>query len=625
MKESKDVSGAGFGRAIGAAFSRFFRAARFPLLLSGLLAVLGVPVFLRLPLWCDVTLYDVAAREILSGGVHYRDVFDTNPPGFVWCLTLLRATLGTSSIAVRAVDLAIFAGIVFALDRLAKMGGGSGSSRGWAAAAALAIYLFGTEYIHAQRDIWLALPILAALVLRLRRIGSTSGGGGYFWPAFAEGLLWGLSTWIKPQVIPLALAAWLLTARRLSGGSRRIAARDLAGNLAAGTALGLLGLGYLVASGTWPHYWIVITEWNVHYSEIMFSELGGRLDLELTWFRPWSAWLVPTAALVTASLIDGRIFSAKWRPDGEPGPVGRALTTRWFDPAPDDRTRFTRAVLAGMLGAWVAVSLFSQREFIYVHVLEILLMIAVWSAHRWCLPAVVLAGIAALNLGFVIADERADFEGSARSGLCRMGWDYDKLEIDYRHPLTRRTYYRSWRAAFSTPPSGQDDARLKDAVKREKPHPASTNYIASTNWEELGEVEAYLRSQRVKDWELVCWNEGVHSLYSSLGLRPGLRFMHIHNTDGIGPDAYRTVRTELMANAAIRFVVVDLEWVARQENWDRKLPYHPGRSADDLQPILSPTWDGVFPYDGRKTVFRSDGGRGRYLVYAIRQPLGKVD
>ena len=42
---------------------------------------------------CDLTLYDMAARSIMAGGVHYRDVFDTNLPGFVWLLVIVRRTL----------------------------------------------------------------------------------------------------------------------------------------------------------------------------------------------------------------------------------------------------------------------------------------------------------------------------------------------------------------------------------------------------------------------------------------------------------------------------------------------------------------------------------------------------
>ena len=577
-----------------------------------------MPVFLRLPLWCDVTLYDVAARSLLAGGVHYRDVFDTNPPGFVWCLTLLRATLGTSTISVRAVDLAVFAGILLCLDRLAKLGGGSRTSRAWAAAGMLAIYLFSTEYIHAQRDIWLALPVLIALFLRLRRIGSPRG---FFWPAVAEGLLWGAATWIKPQVIPIALFAWLLTVRRLSAGSWKVAALDLAGNFAAGAALGLLGLGYLVASGTWPHYWVVMTEWNVHYSDLMFKELDGRIDLEWTWFRPWSALLAPSMLLVLASLIDGRIWSAQWLLAGKLGPIGRIHGGILFDPAPSDSARFTRAVLAGVFFVWTAVSLLFQREFIYVHVLEVLLVLALWASHRWYLPALALAWIAALNLAFRMADDSPDFQNSARVTCRQLGQDFDKFDLDYRHPLARRGYFDKWTASFTTPTTGQDDARLKDRLKREKLH------VATTNWEELGEVAEYLRGQNAKDREVVCWNEGVHPLYLLLGLRPGIRFMHVHNTDGISPDAAKLVRGELKANPKVRFVVVDLEWVASIEGWDNTLPtpYRPGRSPGNLLPALSLNWDGVFPYDGRKTAFRSNGGLGRYLVFAVTVPLGTVE
>ena len=62
--------------------------------LTTLALIIGVPLFLRMPPWCDLTLYDVAAQNLLRGGVHYRDVFDTNLPGFVWILTAIRATFG---------------------------------------------------------------------------------------------------------------------------------------------------------------------------------------------------------------------------------------------------------------------------------------------------------------------------------------------------------------------------------------------------------------------------------------------------------------------------------------------------------------------------------------------------
>jgi len=597
-------------------FLRVWRSPRLPMALAWILILAGVPIFLRLPLWCDVSLYDVAAHAILSGGVHYRDVFDTNTPGYVWCLTLLRATLGDSSLAVRGVDLGIFAGVAFLLDRLAKLGGGTPTTRWWALAGMVAFYPFGSESLHAQRDVWLALPMLTAVFLRVRRIVRSAAGASarYFWPAFAEGLLWALATWIKPHVVPLAFAVWLLTVRRLGGGSWRIAGRDLAGNLAAGIALGLAGIGLLVASGTWPHFWIVMTEWNRHYADLVYGELGFRFRHELGWFPPWSLLLVPSLLLALLTLIDGRVFSARWLPAGERGPMGREISPRWFDPAPDDPARFARAVLAWVYVVWAFESLVFQRAFEYVHVVETLMMMALWASHRWCLPAFALGWIASLNLMLRLGDDFPGIGDAFRNGPISLA----KLDLQYRHPLAEPGFGERWLDAFRTSTTGPDDARLKDRLKK------CHHHVATTSWEELGEVEAFLRERGVKDRELICWDEGTHPLYLQLRIRPGLRFMHVHTAENIGPDADATVRGERLANRAARFLVADLEWVedadhpyadySRNESASR---YRPGRAPGDAVPALTPLWDGVFPYDGPKAIFRSGGGTGRYLVFAL--------
>jgi hypothetical protein len=36
-------------------------------------------------------------------------------------------------------------------------------------------------------------------------------------------------------------------------------------------------------------------------------------------------------------------------------------------------------------------------------------------------------------------------------------------------------------------------------------------------------------------------------------------------------------------------------------------------------------WVEVFPYDNRKAVFRSGGGHGRYIVFAVSAPLNIVE
>ena len=179
----------------------------------------GVPLFLRMPPWCDVTLYDVAARNLLEGGVHYRDVFDTNLPGFVWALTAIRAVLGWSVEALRVIDLAIVSGIVWQLDRLAARAGASRAARAWSVAGMAVFYLFTSEFNHCQRDVWMLLPALGAVSVRGRRLDPAStipnARTNLLESCFVEGILWALAVWVKPHALVPAVVVWLLTAPRL--------------------------------------------------------------------------------------------------------------------------------------------------------------------------------------------------------------------------------------------------------------------------------------------------------------------------------------------------------------------------------------------------------------------------
>src|SRR5262245_54358801 len=67
----------------------------------------GIPLFISMPPWNDVTLHDMAVRSMLRGGVHYRDVFDTNLPGIDWLMAGVRAAFGWSYEALRIADLVV--------------------------------------------------------------------------------------------------------------------------------------------------------------------------------------------------------------------------------------------------------------------------------------------------------------------------------------------------------------------------------------------------------------------------------------------------------------------------------------------------------------------------------------
>src|SRR2546423_1846980 len=110
--------------------------------LAALFLAAGVPLFLRMPPWCDLTLYDVAARNVMHGGVHYRDVFDTNLPGFVWLLVGVRRAFGWDTEAVRAVDLAVVAAVVWLLAKFARRAGATPAGVAWLVAGAAFFYPF---------------------------------------------------------------------------------------------------------------------------------------------------------------------------------------------------------------------------------------------------------------------------------------------------------------------------------------------------------------------------------------------------------------------------------------------------------------------------------------------------
>ncbi|HJZ59145.1 MAG TPA: hypothetical protein VKE74_29645, partial [Gemmataceae bacterium] len=113
--------------------------------------LVGVPLFLCMPPWNDVTLHDMAVRNILRGGVHYRDIFDTNLPGIDWAMVVMRSTCGWSYEVLRAWDLAIIGAEVVLLAGWVRKCGGSAAAVAWFVAAATLFYPFTTEFCHCQR------------------------------------------------------------------------------------------------------------------------------------------------------------------------------------------------------------------------------------------------------------------------------------------------------------------------------------------------------------------------------------------------------------------------------------------------------------------------------------------
>src|SRR4051812_34634937 len=125
-----------------------------------LLAV-GLPLFLRMPLYQDVSFYDVGARNLLEGGIHYRDIADNNLPGMVWLHAAIRSALGWKSETLRLIDFLIVTLIVGLLMLWFRRLGLTPTARVWTAVVLMGFYLATSEVSHCQRDMWMLLPALA--------------------------------------------------------------------------------------------------------------------------------------------------------------------------------------------------------------------------------------------------------------------------------------------------------------------------------------------------------------------------------------------------------------------------------------------------------------------------------
>jgi hypothetical protein len=521
--------------------------------------VAGAPPLVRMPLWGDTTLYDVAARNVLAGGIHYRDVFDTNPPGFVWMLCGIRAAFGPSAEAIRAVDLGIAVAVVGLLLVWARRAGASHAAVAWAAAASAAFYPFLDEFNHAQRDLWMMLPAIVAVGLRMRRLERPDPR---FAGAFLEGLVWGCGCWIKPHVVFVAAAVWLATAGRF--GSRRRALSDLAAVVAGGLVAGLAGLGWLVGTGTWPHFLDVWRNWNAAYAGLVFRELPFRVTFQLQYFPAYSVFAVLAVPLALWNLRDR---------------------------AHADPVRFRRAVLAALYLAWLLTTLLLQRVYHYTHVPETFLMLAVFAANRWSVPmAAVLLQVAAGVLPLV-----AEYRPNQST------WVYRHLTA--RNPAFDPDRARWWAECLAREPSRE----ARRGVGLFEYDSGGLDPV------ELGAVADFLREQDVRDGELIAWHDSPHALYLELGIRPSFRFMHVGTANDFAPHQRARILEELRAALPwARFAVSDMCRITKHRD---RLAEGPPTEL----PAVLPAWQRAeFPFD-QPVVFRSPSGRFR--VHAITNPV----
>jgi hypothetical protein len=528
-------------------------------IILAVLLVIALPLHICMPPWLDITLYDLAARNVLRGGVHYRDIYENNLPGIVWMHVLIRWLFGYGSEVLRAVDVAIVGGIIFLLCRWVGRMGVSRAGQVWTAVLLIVLHSSTSEICHCQRDVWAMLPALAALELRQRQMEAMgdpkSGMGGVLFRSLFEGFLWGAAFWIKPFVAVPALVCWLLSViliRQTAAPAAKKMLIDAGGMLLGGLAASGLGVAWMILSGCWGPFWNTVLDWNRDYYAIRFP-IGERIERLFLRFKGWNLIYVPATAL--ALLMVGLGLLRR----------GRANLS--------DRAG---AMLAACYLAWIAQATLLQHPHDYVYV-----------------PAIWLA------LAFVVG-----FVGKLRgrplrlaAAACIVVFLADAL---VHHPLLRPQRLAMWPRCWG---EGSSPVLRNRLALFSNPH--------SPNWVQLEEVAEFLRKIDVKDRELACYNNSTHPLYLALNVEPAIPIMHF---DGwlIFYQQHHPQLRQLLNESGMRYVVGDLQAVLEDVVPDADS----SRQSRALPDNFPPEWRNVFPWY-EPVLFRA----GRYVVFRVTRPV----
>jgi hypothetical protein len=544
--------------------------------------IIGLPLFICMPLWVDTTYHDLSARNILWGGTHYRDIFETNLPGMVWLHALVRPIIGWSSEAIRAADFVVVGASIVLLCLWVKRIGLGRAGQAWLLAASFLFYLFESEFIHCQRDGWMLLPTVLGLHLRGRQLARASEAAPSRLYAFAvlEGTLWASAIWIKPHAVVPALCVWLVGARALAGLSARKAFCDFLGLLTGGLLIGGAGTAWLVATGTWPHMWDVLLNWNPEYYKWTPEELDGRLAMVIMYFAPWSLVHFVALPLAFVALLRARVWN--WGPS--PG----------LPPARRDQ-----ALLAGLYLGWFAEAVFLQKTFHYSQAPVHLIALALLAAQRWPVGPVFIGWCL---IGGALNECRA--AASPTSWLNRFEEikPYTFQQLVPRHKLLNQAWSGFWWTCVTrgSSPEIKDDIGLYAGAH------------CAPNWTELDQVRKFLQTLDLQDRELVCWDDTTHPLYLDLNIRPGIRFMHV-NTSLDFRSKRPVIRQELI-NSGHQYVVSDMAVL------HYAYPFSDREDASLELPNDFPCFcRDVYPWN-QPIVAKF----GRYCVHRIEKPIGAI-
>ncbi len=586
--------------------------------LLALLLITNGPLFVCMPLTEDAAMYDLQARTWLQGGVLYRDIVEPNLPGAAWIHAAIRATLGTSSVALRSVDLLLISGVV-ALSRawLVRLGGAP-ATVAWSVLLLFLCYFSLSEWCHCQRDGWLLLPGLAGLTLRQRQwqrlrcaprprmpgLVSTAG-----W-AILEGMCWGAGVWLKPMIAIPALGVWLLSLLYIGNWRRSLA--DLFGLLSGGLLMGGIGVAVLVWSDAWPFFWTMLVEWNPRYVAAGREQWTvGRFAAMQVRFFPWQ--LLHLVAIPVALTAVGRAIKKSWtcrtaevpnrrNAEGAKRHSADAAGSRSLERSDSSTLRLLAfSALCVFYLAWLLQSYLLQHLFDYVHAPGLLLAI------------VVLAGRVAVRsptgrkqdpvessrVGNVARFAARKGVCVRRGGLALAGFVGLVLLTTPVVRLGRLNWW--WRCVREG-----STAEVRDGLK----------YFSVPSWRDLERVADFLCGQGLADQQLTCYHNSLIHLYGMLGVKPSTRHAYLEQAVAFFPERHPLFLQSLRESRQ-RYVVTDL--VASGLSPDRINQLAP-EGVLPRPPRFPSRLREVYPWS-QPAIFRA----GPYLVHQVRPPLGHLE
>jgi hypothetical protein len=514
-----------------------------------IIAVAGLPLFLCRGQTIDSTFFDVCAQVVLSGKRPYDELFLHGPPGMLWPYALIRFVAGWRVETLRAVDITIVMLGLGLCVSLGLRGPGQAAARLWTFAILLGFYMSTTEWSHCETDVWMFLPAMAGLYLRVHRVlqlqHADETGPGVL-GTILEGVLWGLAFLMKPYVILPAACAWLIGMAalvRLQVPGRRVVI-DLAAVVSGGLLVGGATVAWLVMSGNWHGFWSALL-WNQDYLERrMYMVARYKPMIEKLW--PWS--LVQLAAIPAAV---------------------HAIVRQWK--GREDENGLVRSIMSGAYLGFVFEANLLQQQFDYHLVPVVFLGIALLAGARFLRLYIVLGfGIWVITSYLCkVLIPNATHEDFWREQLRSAMWPGAILAFCWfagdrvirplavmgclgwllvHHPLFNAEKRAVWRDVWrlgSTP-------QIRNVLNQEE--------HSAPDWVELGHVADYLKKQEVRDRELLCYSFSAVPLYIGLHVQPSTRFVLLWSMF----EYFRHHRSDMateVADSPMRFVVTDLRFL----------------------------------------------------------------